>query len=229
MSTKSKKKTIKLQPKVFDVTKFLEYKKAKNPFTVSQIKQVTKITVSSMIRSGKYSGEEIKQFVRVAAKAAKATSAKSLSKVGRENILNFLDYGKNKISKSGQKKVLFNQTKKTKATKFVEGQTIDKNVLKYLNQKGLLSKSDKQIVEFRKKQAGKVGRKSIGTKSTGRTVKQQKLWDVYNQSDVKDIIDSMGGFARAVQRYPEDVRRIINDYMGVDLEELGGEYEESIL
>ena len=224
MDTKNKKKTIKLQSKVFDVTKFLEYKKAKSPFTVSQIKQVTKITVSSMIRSGKYSGDEIKQFVRVAAKAAKATSAKSLSKVGRQNILNFLDYGKNKITKSGQKKVVFNQTKKTKATKFVSGQTIDKNVLKYLKQKGLLSKSDHQIVEFRKKQAGKVGRRNTGTTTT-RSAKEQRLWDVYNQSDVKDIIDSMGGFARAVQRYPEDVRRIVNDYMGVDLEELGDEYE----
>lgn len=224
MTTKSKKKTIKLQPKVFDITKFLEYKKTKKPFTVSQIKQVTKITVSSMIRSGKYSGDEIKQFVKVAAKAAKATSAKSLSKVGRENILNFLDYGKNKITKSGQKKVLFNQTKKTKATKFLEGQTIDKNVLKYLNQKGLLSKSDQQIVEFRKKQAAKVGRRNTG-KVTTRTPNQQKLWDIYNKSDVKDIIDSMGGFARAVQRYPEDVRRIVNDYIGVDLEELGDEYE----
>lgn len=225
MITKNKKKSIKLQPKVFDVTKFLEYNKAKNPFTVSQLKQVTKITVSSMIRSGKYSGDEIKQFVKVAAKAAKATSAKSLSKVGRENILNFLDYGKNKITKSGQKKVVFNQTKKTKATKFISGESIDKNVLKYLKQKGLLSKSDHQIVDFRKKQASKVGRKSIGTKPTGRTVKQQKLWDIYNQSDIKDIIDSMGGFARAVQRYPEDVRRLFNDYMGIDLEELGDEYE----
>ena len=224
MSTKSKKKTIKLQPKTFDVTKFLEYKKAKNPFTLSQIKQVTKITVSSMIRSGKYSGDEIKQFVRVATKAARATSAKSFSKVGRENILNFLDYGKNKITKSGQKKVVFNQTKRTKATKFVEGQTIDKNVLKYLKQKGLLSNSDQQIVEFRKKQATKVGRRNTGT-ATKRTAKQQKLWDVYEKSDIKDIIDSMGGFARAVQRYPEDVRRLFNDYMGIELEELGDEYE----
>lgn len=224
MTTKNKKKTTKLQPKVFDVTKFLEYKKAKNPFTLSQIKQVTKITVSSMIRSGKYSGDEIKQFVRVAAKAAKATSAKSLSKVGRENILNFLDYGKNKITKSGQKKVVFNQTKKTKATKFISGESIDKNVLKYLKQKGLLSKSDHQIVEFRKKEAAKVGRRNTGTTTT-RSAKQQRLWDIYNQSDIKDIIDSMGGFARAVQRYPEDVRRLVNDYMGIDLEELGDEYE----
>lgn len=224
MSTKNKKKTIKLQPKVFDVTQFLEYKKAKNPFTVSQIKQITKITVSSMIRSGKYSGEEIKQFVKVATKAARSTSAKSLSKIGRDNILNFLDYGKNKITKSAQKKVVFNQTKKTKATKFISGQTIDKNVLKYLKQKGLLSKSDQQIVEFRKKEAAKVGRRNTGTYTT-RTVKQQKLWDVYNKSDIKEIIDSMGGFARAVQRYPEDVRRLVNDYMGVDLEELGDEYE----
>ena len=225
MNSKNKKKTIKLQPKVFDVTKFLESKKSKKPFTVSQIKQITKITVSSMVRSGKYSGDEIKQFVRVATKAARSTSAKSLSKIGRENILNFLDYGKNKITKSGQKKVLFNQTKKTKATKFVSGQTIDKNVLKDLKQKGLLSKSDQQIVEFRKKQTNKVGRKTIGSKPTGRTQKQQKLWDVYNKSDIKDIIDSMGGFARAVQKYPEDVRRLVNDYMGVDLEDLGDEYE----
>lgn len=224
MTTKNKKKTTKLQPKVFDVTKFLEYKKAKNPFTLTQIKQVTKITVSSMIRSGKYSGDEIKQFVRVAAKAAKATSAKSLSKVGRENILNFLDYGKNKITKSGQKKVVFQPTKRTKSTKFVEGKSIDKNVLKYLKQKGLLSKSDHQIVEFRKKQAAKVGRRTIGSNSS-RTYKQQRLWDIYNQSDIKDIIDSMGGFARAVQRYPEDVRRLVNDYMGIELEDLGDEYE----
>lgn len=224
MSTKNKKKTIKLQPKVFDVTKFLEYKKAKNPFTVSQIKQITKITISSMIRSGKYSGEEIKQFVRVATKASRSTSAKSFSKTGRQNILDLLNYGKNKISKSGQKKVVFNQTKKTKATKFISGQSIDKNVLKYLKQKGLLSKSDQQIVEFRKKQAAKVGRRNTGT-STTRSAKQQKLWDVYNNSDIKDIIESMGGFARAVQRYPEDVRRIFNDYMGVDLEDLGDEYE----
>lgn len=224
MSSKNKKKTIKLQPKVYDVTKFLEYKKAKNPFTVSQIKQITKVTVSSMIRSGKYSGEEIKQFVRVATKAARSTSAKSLSKTGRQNILDLLNYGKNKINKSGQKKVVFNQTKKTKATKFISGQTIDKNVLKYLKQKGLLSKSDQQIVEFRKKQASKVGRRNTGT-VTNRSAKQQKLWDIYNNSDIKDIIDSMGGFARAVQRYPEDVRRIFNDYMGIDLEELGDEYE----
>lgn len=221
---KNKKKTIKLKPKIFDVTKFLEYPKAKNPFTVSQIKQITKVTVSSMIRSGKYSGEEIKKFVKVATKAARSTNAKSLSKSGRQNVLDLLDYGKNKITKSGQKKVVFNQTKKTKATKFISGQTIDKNVLKYLKQKGLLSKSDQQIVEFRKKQATKFGIRNTGT-VTNRSAKQQKLWDVYNKSDVKDIIDSMGGFARAVQRYPEDVRRIVNDYMGVDLEELGDEYE----
>lgn len=221
----SKKKTVKLKPKVFDVTKFLESTKAKKPFNVSQIKQITKITVSSMIRSGKYSGEEIKQFVRVATKAARSANSKTLTKVGRENILNFLDYGKNKITKSGQKKVLFNQTKKTKATKFVTGKSIDKNVLKYLKQKGLLSKSDQQIIEFRKKQAAKVGRKSTGSGTSTRTAKQQKLWDFYNNSDVKDIIDSMGGFARAVQRYPEDVRRIVNDYLGIDLEELGDEYE----
>lgn len=224
MSTKNKKKTIKLQPKIFDVTNFLEYKKAKSPFTFSQIKQITKVTVSSMIRSGKYSGEEIKQFVKVATKAARSTSAKSLSKAGRQNVLELLDYGKNKITKSGQKKVVFNQTKKTKAIKFISGQTIDKNVLKYLKQKGLLSKSDQQIVEFRKKQAAKIGRRNTGTVTT-RSSNQQKLWDVYNKSDVKDIIDSMGGFARAVQRYPEDVRRILNDYMGVDLEEFGDEYE----
>lgn len=224
MNSKSKKKTIKLQPKVFDITKFLEYKKAKNPFTLSQIKQVTKITVSSMIRSGKYSGEEIKQFVRVATKAARSTSAKSLSKNGRQNILDLLNYGKNKINKSGQKKVVFNQTKKTKSTKFIEGKSIDKNVLKYLNQKGLLSKSDQQIVEFRKKQAAKVGRRNTGITTT-RSPRQQKLWDFYNKSDIKDIIDSMGGFARAVQRYPEDVRRLFNDYMGIDLEDLGDEYE----
>lgn len=224
MSSKNKKKTIKLQPKVYDVTKFLEYKKAKKPFTVSQIKQIAKVTVSSMIRSGKYSGEEIKQFVRVATKAARSTSAKSLSKTGRQNILDLLSYGKNKINKSGQKKVVFNQTKKTKSTKFISGQIIDKNVLKYLNQKGLLSKSDKQIVEFRKKQAAKVGRKNTGTPTT-RSAREQKLWDVYNKSDIKDIIDSMGGFSRAVQRYPEDVRRLVNDYMGIDLEDLGDEYE----
>lgn len=225
----SKKKTIKLQPKVFDVTKFLESTKAKKPFNVSQIKQITKITVSSMIRSGKYSGDEIKQFVRVATKAARSASSKTLTKVGRQNMLDLLGYGKSKISKKGQKKVLFQPTKRTKATKFVTGQAIDKNVLKYLKQKGLLSKTDQQIIEFRKKQAAKVGRKPIGTVNgsgtTTRTAKQQKLWDVYNQSDVKDIIDSMGGYARAVQRYPEDVRRIINDYLGVDLEDLGDEYE----
>lgn len=221
----SKKKTIKLQPKVFDVTKFLESTKAKKPFNVSQIKQITKITVSSMIRSGKYSGEEIKQFVRVATKAARSASAKTLTKVGRQNIINLLDYGKNKITKKGQKQVLFKQTKKTKATKFISGQIIDKNVLKYLKQKGFLSKSDQQIVEFRKKQAAKVGRKSTGSQTSTRTAKQQKLWAVYNQSDVKDIIDSMGGYARAVQRYPEDVRRLINDYLGFDMEELGDENE----
>lgn len=221
----SKKKTIKLQPKVFDVTKFLESTKAKKPFNVSQIKQITKITVSSMIRSGKYSGEEIKQFVRVATKAARSASAKTLTKVGRKNIIDLLDYGKNKITKKGQKHVLFNQTKKTKATKFISGQAIDKNVLKYLKQKGLLSKSDQQTVEFRKKQAVKVGRKSTGSGTSTRTAKQQKLWGVYNQSEVKDIIDSMGGYARAVQRYPEDVRRIINDYLGIDMEELGDDYE----
>lgn len=221
----TKKKTIKLRPKVFDVTKFLESTKAKKPFNVSQIKQITKITVSSMIRSGKYSGDEIKQFVRVATKAARSTSAKTLTKVGRQNILNFLDYGKNKITKKGQKQVLFKQTKRTKAAKFISGQRIDKNVLKYLKQKGLLSKSDEQIVEFRKKEAAKVGRKSTGSGTSTRTAKQQKLWGVYNQSEVKDIIDSMGGFARAVKRYPEDVRRLINDYLGFDMEELGDEYE----
>lgn len=225
MSTKNKKKTIKLKPKVFDVTKFLESTKSKSPFTVSQIKQITKITVSSMIRSGKYSGEEIKQFVRVATKAARSTSSKSLTKIGRQNILNFLDYGKNKITKKGQKQVLFIQTKKTKANKFISGQTIDKNVLKYLKQKGLLSKSDQQIVEFRKKQTAKVGRKSTGSGSSTRNATQQKLWNIYNQSEVKDIIDSMGGYSRAVQRYPEDVRRLINDYLGFDMEELGDEYE----
>lgn len=221
----SKKKTIKLQPKIFDVTKFLESTKAKKPFNVSQIKQITKITVSSMIRSGKFSGDEIKQFVRVATKAARSTSAKTLTKIGRQNILNLLEYGKNKINKKGQKQVLFKKTKKTKATKFISGQTIDKNVLKYLKQKGLLSKSDQQIIEFRKKQASKVGRKSTGSGTPARTAKQKKLWGVYNQSEVKDIIDSMGGYARAVQRYPEDVRRLINDYLGFDMEELGDENE----
>lgn len=225
MNSKNKKKTIKLQPKVFDVTKFLESKKSKKPFTVSQIKQITKITVSSMVRSGKYSGEEIKQFVKVATKAARSSSAKTLTKKGRENVLDLLTYGKTKPNKKGQKKVVFQPTIRTKATKFLDGKPIDKNVLKYLNQKGLLSKSDKQIVEFRKKQAAKVGRKTIGTKPTGRTVKQQKIWDIYNQSDVKDIIDSMGGFARAVQKYPEDVRRIVNDYLGLNLEDFGDEYE----
>lgn len=224
MSSKNKKKSIKLQPKVFDVTKFLESKKSKKPFTVSQIKQITKITVSSMVRSGKYSGEEIKQFVKVATKAARSSSAKTLTKKGRENVLDLLSYGKTKPTKSGQKKVVFQPTKRTKATKFLEGKSIDKNVLKYLNQKGLLSKSDQQIVEFRKKQATKVGRRNTAT-GAKRTAKQQKLWDVYNQSDIKDIIDSMGGFARAVQRYPEDVRRIVNDYMGIELEDLGDEYE----
>lgn len=224
MSSKNKKKTIKLQPKVFDITKFLESKKSKKPFTVSQIKQITKITVSSMVRSGKYSGEEIKQFVKVATKAARSSSAKTLTKKGRENVLDLLSYGKTKPTKSGQKKVVFQHTKKTKATKFLEGKSIDKNVLKYLKQKGLLSKSDQQIVEFRKKQAAKVSRGTIGSNSS-RTQTQQRLWDVYGKSDIKDIIDGMGGFARAVQRYPEDVRRLVNDYMGIELEELGDEYE----
>lgn len=201
---KSTKKTIKAQDLRYNVSAY--YSKNAKPFSAKDIAKIQKTTIQSMVRSGKFGGEQIKQFINTSNKAIRAVNAQKLTKTGQKNVRDLMNYGTT-VLKGDSEELKFERTKHTKATKYVQNaQTIDTKLAKQLYKKGYITKTDLKTINYRNQQAKKP--------------KKPPILKIYEESDVKAIIDSMGGLPRAIKKYPNDVRRLFNDYLGVDAEEL---------
>lgn len=169
----------------------------------ASLEKYIKTQIQNMIRVGSKS-EKIKDFIKESKKAMKAFSSTKLTKRRFNKISQFLS---NHIVAKYDKQSKLTWTLEYKKTIRIKGSSNwkrDKN--SYLN-RVLKKYVNKSTVNLYKKQ----------------TKGRKELVNLNNSlpEDIYDILMSMGGgdINYAYQAYPIEVTRLINDYLGIDLEE----------
>lgn len=181
---------------------------------ITQFKKFTNTTLKNMVRSGKGS-DVLNPFIKSSKSILKTlSSGKKLTKSQTSKIANFIAgtgriYNKNDYTPNQGWITKFNTLKYTKLTRFAKQENVSNYTFKLLKQNGI-SQRDINLIKFRSQnQEDKKGLEEL-----------EKMVESSNP-EIYDIILGMGkgNFKNAYQDYPEDVTRLINDYLGLNIED----------
>lgn len=176
----------KINPLNVNVSRFINSNK---PITAKQLLSIQKQMVSNMIIIGK-NAESVYDFVKETNKIRRHLNNNTLSKVGKNRILDLLNVGKVE-KKDGKHYLKINKPRITKLSKSAGGK-FDANILKKLEKRGLISKSIKNLINQRSKNTKKF------------TIDE-------NYRNIFQILDSFSN----PERQFSDIQRICFDYLGI--------------
>lgn len=187
--------SIKIKPLTVNVSRFINSNK---PITTKQLESIQKQTVSNMIIMGK-NAESVYDFVKETNKIRRHLNNNTLSKVGKNRILDLLNVGE--VEKKDGKHIL--KISKPRITKYSKnaGGKFDANILKKLEKRGLISKSIKNLINQRNK----------------------NIRTITVDDSLRKILDILDSFSNP-EKYFNDIQRICFDYLGLWFET----YEEYV-
>lgn len=192
MNSSKKPRTIKVNPKTVNVSKFFNSKRL---ITLKQLQSIQKNIVDNLIRTGS-SVEDIKHFLKESNKLKRSINAKSKTKTAQKNFRNLLNYG-DVVLKDGKYYFRIKKPRLSAVAKSIGPKEFDENLLKALKRNNVLSKSSEKIIKARKT-----------AKST--------FGNFRNHPRFKEIIEILETMSNP-KKYWVDVSRLLFDYLGISL------------